>query len=1108
MFNLILLRMQREWRVMLVLLLSICLVAAFLALGNLYVQAIAGADFDQRVRNAPEYFLSLLLRNEQPLDVETPNIVRESMDEYIGEIRSYSVSSTFSLGLAYTEVGEVIPNGSWYRPYGYYEPERYFTLVEGRFPAAVASSASEVEAIITRSTGTNGLLSLNSVIDMGDIENPSATILIVGIVEPLLPSNHPFWQGQTILDIFLTPIGNNDVRTDISVGVRKEAFDSYLAAVIPAPNYLLQADIARESLSSFVVDDLEASFESMSNQLSQIHPRISIRTWLTTTIEAFREGIAAASGPITLLSFLVLVLMLYNITTTASLILEQQGEEWAMISSRGGSTFQLVLIQFFTVSLLGLVAAVLAPFLAYGILLILSFVGPQAEILEAERLGSINPTAIFLSSVACAISVLVLTIPAFPAARQSLSRLKSGLSRPPLLPAWSRYFLDIIFLGLGIAFLLRLYSLNTDGGLSALWSDPASLIRVISAQGGGNFDDIFNLAAPALILVGASLFWMRVFPFLMRLFGLIFAGGNGLTARLAFWNVERDPAHYAQLVLLLIGTLALGTSSLALSMTREQGAWAAAYDETGADAMLELDARSYEHEFDYSSLPSVNTALPFLLVPTGNERDGAIIGIDYASIDPTSFPELAASLAPLAENSGVELSGIAIPDGSRQLVLDIYSPENELGIVALEMSIILQDSLGVSYIIPLETDAPTIGEFVSYAGQITGGIAPYRMIALQISSTIGDEREFRHELHFDNLRVTNADGEATVLIAFDEDTYGEWSWDATSRFSQSLMSAALTVNTGLKTEGESSLGVFYLMKPNGGDPRPAIMNFHALTMPVLPVIVNQTFANVEGGRSSFRRPLQVGDSMTSRITIPIDELASTYIQPSYQVIAVVEDIPAFPANVPLIIADLSILRRQLNNFETYADDFGITLYYDVNRLWLDLAEREPEAEFIDAVSSLQGYQNLHLAWTRYTEIQREPLANSITGMLFAGFWISLILSLIDFTFYMASTIRRRALSFATLQAIGWRESDLLNLLLVEQIAFISPALFIGVLFGLLLAYLILPFLALVGALNLQVPWASIGLLLLLLVLAFALILRITAIALRRLSLNEVMRFGE
>jgi hypothetical protein len=61
---------------------------------------------------------------------------------------------------------------------------------------------------------------------------------------------------------------------------------------------------------------------------------------------------------------------------------------------------------------------------------------------------------------------------------------------------------------------------------------------------------------------------------------------------------------------------------------------------------------------------------------------------------------------------------------------------------------------------------------------------------------------------------------------------------------------------------------------------------------------------------------------------------------------------------------------------------------------------------------------------------------------------------------------------------------------------------------LLLAYLILPFLALVGALNLQVPWASIGLLLLLLVLAFALILRITAIALRRLSLNEVMRFGE
>lgn len=1106
MFKLIILRMQREWRIMLVLLLSICLVAAFLALGNLYVHAVAGADFDQRVRNAPDYFLSLLLRNEQPITEDAPAILTSSMGEYLGEIRSYRSAASFSFGLAYNGE-EPIRNGSWYRPYAYDDMERYFQIVEGRLPAASAASAHEIEAVITSATATNGDLRLGSRIEMGEFENPDASILIVGIVEATLPETHPFWDPQTVLDIFLTPLGNENVRTDISYIVSQADFDQWLSTVILTPQYLVQADIQREMLSSDLVDDLEVSLLDVSNQFTQLHPNISIVTWLTTIVEAFRHGIDAASGPITLLSFLVLVLMLYNIVTTASLILEQQGEEWAMISSRGGSNFQLVLIQFLTVAILGIIAAFIAPFLAYGILLLLSFVGPQAEILEANRLGNLNSTAVFLSLIASVISAFALTLPAYPAARRSLSRLKSGLSRPPMLPVWSRYFLDIILLVLGFGFILRLYSLNTDGGLAALLADPASLIRLFSVQGGGNFDDIFNLAAPALLLVGASLFWMRLFPLLMHFFGLIFANGNGLTARLAFWNVERDPGHYAQLVLLLIGTLALGTASLALSTTREEGAWEAAHDETGADALLVLDPHAYNHNSEWTSLPTVDAVLPFLLVPTGSEREGALIGLDYASIDPANFPELAESLAPLASIESFDFGGMAIPEGSQELLIDVYSSVDERGLIELELGIVVQDTLGMQYVLALATENPVIGEFVSYSAQLTSGVAPYQLMSLQILSQLNEEAEFEHTLYFDNLRAVNADGETSLLNGFEADTYSEWSWDTTARFGQILSSTAFTTDTSIKSEGDASLRVLYLMR-NRGTVRAAVMNYHALIDPVMPVIVNQNFAEMAGGNSRFHRPLQAGDSMTSRIIIPLDETGSTFIQPTYYVIAVIDDIPAFPADVPILIADIGILRRQLNNYETFADDFGIQLYYDYNHIWFALAENEPSPELETSLTTIEGFQSLNFAWTRFTEIQREPLANSLTGMLFAGFWISLVLSLIDFAFYMAVTIRRRALSFATLQALGWHERDLLNLLLVEQIAFISPALLVGVLFGILLAYLILPFLALVGALNLQIPWPAVGLLLLLLVLAFALILRIAAIALRRLSLNEVMRFGE
>jgi len=84
----------------------------------------------------------------------------------------------------------------------------------------------------------------------------------------------------------------------------------------------------------------------------------------------------------------------------------------------------------------------------------------------------------------------------------------------------------------------------------------------------------------------------------------------------------------------------------------------------------------------------------------------------------------------------------------------------------------------------------------------------------------------------------------------------------------------------------------------------------------------------------------------------------------------------------------------------------------------------------------------------------------------------------------------------------------MHLLIVEQTAFITPALIIGVGFGLVLAYLILPFLALIGALTLLVPVGQITILVLLLIVSCTNMLILTTQTLWRVSLNAVMRFGD
>src|SRR5690606_15711568 len=176
-------------------------------------------------------------------------------------------------------------------------------------------------------------------------------------------------------------------------------------------------------------------------------------------------------------------------------------------------------------------------------------------------LSDIPPESFLFSGGAAVLSGGALVLPGIPAAFTSFARLKSEAGRPASRPLWARYYADLILTGLGLAFVLR-------------------------AQGTGDLTDPFSLAGPALLLTGAALLWLRVFPLLMRVAGGLFGTLNNFGVRLAFWGLERDPGSSGQLVMLVVGALALGTASLVLTQTRAQGAWEAARAPLATDALL------------------------------------------------------------------------------------------------------------------------------------------------------------------------------------------------------------------------------------------------------------------------------------------------------------------------------------------------------------------------------------------------------------------------------------------------------------------------------------------------------------------------------------------
>ena len=76
-------------------------------------------------------------------------------------------------------------------------------------------------------------------------------------------------------------------------------------------------------------------------------------------------------------------------------------------------------------------------------------------------------------------------------------------------------------------------------------------------------------------VIGYEIDWQRVWhrwagALLMRLVGALLQRLNMFSVRLALWSVERDPGHYAQLVLLLVEQLVLPSEKLLEIQPQEQ----------------------------------------------------------------------------------------------------------------------------------------------------------------------------------------------------------------------------------------------------------------------------------------------------------------------------------------------------------------------------------------------------------------------------------------------------------------------------------------------------------------------------------------------------------
>lgn len=1074
-WSLIFSRMWRGYREMLMLLLALSLVTGFFALGPLYLRVLGESALRYTINTARPRDLTLSLISESLFDLTDRPVVTDQLGAVASGVETrMRMNGIVCNGNMRSCLGDEYFRA--YVPSAYERLTERFEVADGAYPQApdeLAISANVAER-------TN--LEVGDTISFYPDTVDERVFQITGILTPDDPDD-PFWMDQTvILSGQLVDVTDNFQRYDMGVIFNEDVYNAHIAPFIHGDTRNeWYVEINTDALRAENLNELTWHIETIERWFRLDHADLLLASGLYTLLLDFRSALSAIEGTIILFAAGILLLLFYQLMMTTALILERHSAEWSSMVSRGGSTTQLGMMQAATMTIIALAAFLLGVPIAIGIVILLERSGPLSHVLgPGLNISTIPPFSFVLSGVAALAAIVALTLPAIPAARSSLLRLKQSISRPPTTPLWARFYLDFVLIGLAVVLLLRLYFVFGGTSVEELLADPSTLLHIVSVSAAhetGLLDDPFNLAIPALLITGFALLWIRLFPLIMNGLGALFNRTTGLIAPLAFWSIARDPGHYAQLVMMLIGTLAIGTASLALAATHDVGSWNTAQNMTGADVALTFDGEAVMLQ-DFSGEQEI-LARYVTIEPSSLHRT-TLLGLSDER-----FAELAGQPMESPSHGGFEL-----PADTLEVSMQVYAEPLPGQHLSTRLALDAVNTMGVLQSIPFVTqDDSVTGRFVPYVAALPDDRhLPYTIVGIRLLSS-ADSDVFEHTIYIDDIRYSIDDGTTEILDDFERSSLPEWTSAGQPAYFQILPSRSIS------SEGDASLRVSYRIATQVAQRVIPVVPFMAPPIePAIPVILSQQSADAFGALTQ-RRNYSIGDTGTAPLELPEGERDFRF-----QVAGI---IPSFPmAEGRFVLARSRDLLPWLNA------GLPVNGYYAENTLWLTLPDRQLDFQTQTQIEALTGLLNVDEAWLVYNQLLREPLPNAIIGVLFAGFWVSLTLGLLNFAFYLATTSARRATSFAVLRAQGLSGLRVWGLLTTEQAALILPALVIGVLLGIVLASFLRPFLVLLGGEALAIPAAQIGGLLAILLVSFTVLLVSTAIVLARRNVGQVLRIGE
>ena len=394
------------------------------------------------------------------------------------------------------------------------------------------------------------------------------TATIVGFIERS-DVDEPFWTTGSIN--FNRPAATEEMLATVPAILPEETFFQALPKLLPSfpSEFRLLGLIDATRLDSANLDDAQASLQRLRTRIEEAGAIPDIST--ASPLASFENRASFNQVTLILLLIQVVGIAVYYVMLVSTLLAERRSEEIAMLRSRGATVGQLVAMSMAEAVALGLLASVIAPFIASGAIAALGKTGTFESISGGDFLSfTLVPMSFVFALGGAAVAAVAVIIPAFFAARQGMVLFLRSSARPgqPLL---QRYYLDFAIVGLAA---FALWQLNQRGSVF----DPDSV--------GGWSADPLLLMSPLLLILAIGAMMFRFLPLVLRLVTRVLATTSGPGVTLGLWQLTRSPARYNQLALLVVMAAAVGTFAATYGETTDQSQEDRALYATGSDVRL------------------------------------------------------------------------------------------------------------------------------------------------------------------------------------------------------------------------------------------------------------------------------------------------------------------------------------------------------------------------------------------------------------------------------------------------------------------------------------------------------------------------------------------